>query len=193
MISPTREQLDLSNRASVEAYLSQTDQEIEILINNAGENTIRALGEIDLATWDRIIQTNLTSPLMLIQHFLKGMKTKGFGRIVNISSSYSQKARAGRAMYSCTKAALDSLTRSTSVEFSQFGILTNSICPGFVDTELTRKNNGPQQIAALEQRIPLGRLAQPSEIAEAVKFLVSDSNTYLTGQTIYVDGSFTIS
>lgn len=192
VISPPRRELDLSSRVSVETYLKNAKPQADILINNAGENLISPISEIDLNVWDRLVQINLTAPLQFIRYFAPQMKNRGWGKIINISSAYSQKAREGRAMYSCTKAALDALTRTAAIEFSQFGILTNSICPGFVDTELTRKNNGPEQIEAISKRIPAGRLALPTEVAEVVFFLVSERNTYLSGQTFHVDGAFSV-
>lgn len=193
VIAPTRGELDLANRTSVESYLEKNLPQADVLINNAGENIIAPIDEIDLAVWDRLIQINLTSPLQLTRYFASQMKTRGGGKVINISSAYSQKARHGRAVYSCTKSALDALTRSAAIEYAKWGICVNSLCPGFVDTELTRKNNGPEQIKAISSRIPFARLANPSEIAEVAIFLASEQNSYLSGQTIHVDGAFSIS
>ena len=141
VISPDRSELDLSSRSSLETYLSGCNEKIDILINNAGENTLRKIEEIDYETWDRMMQINVTSPMRLTQFFAPKMAAQNFGRIVNISSVYSPKSRTSRCIYSCTKSALDALTRSSAVEFSKNNVLVNSICPGFVETELTRKNN----------------------------------------------------
>lgn len=192
VIAPSRAELDLADRDSVRTFLEKFGNDIDILINNAGENVIRPIPEIDLSAWDRLLQINLTSPLMLIQHFAPRMAKNNFGRILNISSAYSRKARPGRGMYSCSKAALDALTRTTAVEFAATGVLVNSLCPGFVDTELTRKNNSEEMIRQLVARIPAGRMAQATEIAETALFLASERNTYITGQTIDVDGAFSI-
>ena len=90
-----------------------------------------------------------------------------------------------------TKAALNALTRSAAVEFGPDGVIVNSLAPGYVDTSLTRQNNSPDAIASIESAIPLRRLAQADELARVAAFLVSEDNTYLTGQTIVVDGGFT--
>lgn len=192
VVTPTRSDCDLSNRDSVAKYIKGLSTDFDVLINNAGINPIRKIQDIELDTWDQVMQTNLTSPLLLIQHLAPAMAKRGFGRIVNISSAYSAKAREGRAMYSASKAALDSLTRTTALEFAGQGILANSVCPGFVDTELTRKNNPPEVISQLVSRIPLARLATPLEIAETVLFLGSKKNSYISGQCINVDGAFSI-
>jgi 3-oxoacyl-[acyl-carrier protein] reductase len=90
-----------------------------------------------------------------------------------------------------TKAAMNALTRSAALEYGSGGVLVNSLAPGYIDTELTRKNNPPSELASVIRSIPLGRMADPKEIASVAVFLVSDQNTYLTGQTIVVDGGFT--
>lgn len=192
LLTPSREECDLASAESVEAYLTATSPEVDALINNAGENPIVALPQITLKTWRRAQQVNLTSPLQLIQHCAAAMRKRGGGRIVNVSSCYSLVTRTGRATYSATKAALNSLTRSAALEYASDHILVNSVCPGFVETDLTRRNNTPAQIGELASQVPLGRLASPDEIATLVAFLVSDCNTYITGQTIAVDGGFLI-
>ena len=90
-----------------------------------------------------------------------------------------------------SKAALDALTRASAVEFGSRGVLVNSLAPGYVDTELTRRNNSPEQIADLLETIPLNRMASPAELAKIAGFLVSSNNSYITGQTILADGGIT--
>jgi 3-oxoacyl-[acyl-carrier protein] reductase len=119
------------------------------------------------------------------------MQSRGWGRILNISTIFSLVTKERRAAYSMTKAALNALTRSSAVEFGPSGVLVNALAPGYVDTALTRQNNSPEAIAAITATIPLRRLADAEELARAAAFLVSEENTYLTGQTIVVDGGFT--
>lgn len=118
------------------------------------------------------------------------MAERGWGRIVNISSVYSLVSREKRSMYSTSKSALNGLTRALAVELGPRGVLANAICPGFVDTELTRQNNTPAEIAALCELVPLGRLAAVREIAEFAYYIGSEANTYITGQTLAIDGGF---
>ena len=194
VISPSREELDLTSKDSVEAYLRKhSDLAADVLINNAGMNVPEKISKISWDTWSKTLQTNLTSAVRLIQFLAPGMSSRGYGRILNTSSILGIVTKEGRAAYSMTKAALNALTRSAALEFGAGGVLVNSLAPGYVDTELTRKNNSPEEIASIIRSIPLGRMADPQELAKVAGFLVSDQNTYLTGQTIVVDGGFTCS
>jgi 3-oxoacyl-[acyl-carrier protein] reductase len=183
IVAPTRAELDLSQPDSVEAFL-ETHAELSIDI-------LSPLAEIDAATWQTMLQTNLTAALRLIQRFAPGMAARGWGRVLNVSTIFSLVTKERRAAYSMTKAALNALTRSAAVEFGPGGVLVNALAPGYVDTALTRQNNSSDALAAIAASIPLRRLAMPDELAKAAAFLVSEENTYLTGQTILVDGGFT--
>ena len=110
---------------------------------------------------------------------------------MNISSIYALVTRERRVSYSSTKAALLGLTRAAAVELAQHGILVNAVCPGFVETALTRQNNTTEELAEIARSIPLGRLAHVEDIASVVAFLCSEENRYLTGQALVVDGGFT--
>ena len=194
VISPSREELDLTSKDSVEAYLRKhSDLAADVLINNAGMNVPEKISKISWDTWSKTLQTNLTSAVRLIQFLAPGMSSRGYGRILNTSSILGIVTKEGRAAYSMTKAALNALTRSAALEFGAGGVLVNSLAPGYVDTELTRKNNSPEEMASIISSIPLGRMADPKELAKVAGFLVSDQNTYLTGQTVVVDGGFTCS
>jgi 3-oxoacyl-[acyl-carrier protein] reductase len=194
VISPSRKELDLASKDSVEAYLRKhADLVADVLINNAGMNVPEKISKITWDTWGKTLQTNLTSAVRLIQFLAPGMSSRGYGRILNTSSILGIVTKEGRAAYSMTKAALNALTRSAALEFGAGGVLVNSLAPGYVDTELTRKNNSPKEMASIISSIPLGRMADPQELAKIASFLVSDHNTYLTGQTIVVDGGFTCS
>jgi len=192
IVAPARAELDLASPASIEAYVSaHKDLTIDILINNAGINVLRLLPDLSAADWEAMLQTNLTAALRLTQAFAPGMAARGWGRILNVSTVFSLVTKERRAAYSMTKAALNALTRSAAVEFGPAGVLVNSLAPGYVDTALTRQNNSPEAIAAIAATVPLRRLAQSAELAKVAAFLVSEDNTYLTGQTIVADGGFT--
>lgn len=192
LIAPSREELDLSSRESIDGFLgSRPDLTVDILINNAGENYPQPIGEISTENWMRALQVNLGAALRLVQYFAPLMAARGYGRILNTSSIFGTVTKEGRAVYSMTKAALDALTRSAAVEFGPKGVLVNSLAPGYVDTELTHQNNSPAAIEAIISGIPLRRMARPEELAKVAAFLVSESNTYITGQTIVADGGFT--
>jgi 3-oxoacyl-[acyl-carrier protein] reductase len=120
------------------------------------------------------------------------MSANGGGRIVGISSAYSLRARSGRSAYSSSKASLDSFLRTVALEYAARGILVNSVSPGFVSTQLTTANNSEAELAELMKKIPLGRFAQPKEVAKLVFFLGSNDNTYITGQSVAIDGGLAI-
>jgi 3-oxoacyl-[acyl-carrier protein] reductase len=120
------------------------------------------------------------------------MIKNGVGRVIFISSAYAIKSKVGRSAYSASKAAMESFIRTCAVEYSKQNILFNSIAPGFIETDLTFANNTSAQIKEITNRIPLGRLGKPIEIAELVRFLGGPSNTYITGQTINIDGGFSL-
>ena len=189
--APPRSELDLFEAASVDRFVeAHRDGGISVLINNAGINPIEALEEISAENWARTLQINLNAPFRLIQGLCPGMKAGGWGRIVNISSIWAVVSKEKRVSYSSAKSALTGLTRTSAVELAPHGVLVNAVCPGFVETELTRANNPPEALETIRQAIPLGRLAQPKEIAQLVAFLCSEQNTYITGQSIVIDGGF---
>lgn len=191
ILAPTRQEMDLEDAASVEAYLAaRGGTRVDVLVNNAGINRLRALEELDGETWGAMVQTNLTAPLRLTQAFAAGMQERGWGRILNVSSIFGIVTKERRAAYSMTKSALNALTRSAAVELGPRGVLVNALCPGYVDTALTRQNNSPADIEAIEASIPLRRMAQAEELARVAGFLCSEENSYLTGQMVVVDGGF---
>lgn len=189
VIAPPRSEIDLADSQSLQDYAERVGA-IDVLVNNAGENRPLPLEEIRLEDLERILAVNVTAPFVLSKHVGVAMAQRGEGRIVNISSVYSLVSREWRSMYSTTKAALNGMTRALAVELGPRNVLVNSICPGFVDTDLTRQNNPPADIERLCASVPLRRLAGVDEIARLAFFLGSERNTYVTGQTIAIDGGF---
>lgn len=163
----------------------------DILINNAGINKIAPFEEIGLDDFLRIQQVNVVAPFALCQAVLQGMKSRAWGRIVNIGSIWGKISKEQRASYSASKFGLDGLTAALAIEHARNGILANCVAPGFTDTELTRGVLGESGIARIVANVPIGRLAEPDEIARLVVWLASDENTYVTGQNIAIDGGFT--
>ena len=190
VLAPSRDDLDLANPVSVDAFTAALDVDVSGLVLNAGVNSPRILGELPHESWQSIHQVNETSAFQLVSALVPGMAMRGMGRVVAVSTSYVDRARGGRAAYSASKAGLEALMRSVAVEFGASGVVANCVAPGFVDTDLTRQNNPPAAIATLLERVPVGRLAEPAEIAAAVAFLMSEQNRYITGQTLRVDGGF---
>lgn len=190
VIAPTRQELDLNSLDSIKNFVAKPkNQKIDILINNAGINKPEWIAEMQDETIDETIQVNLTAPFYLIRACVPYMKQQKWGRIINVSSIFGIVARAKQTLYCATKHGLNGLTKSLALELAQDNILVNSVCPGFTKTQLVLRNP-PEKIKAIENDIPLGRLAEPGEIAKAVFYLASPENTYLTGQTIIIDGGF---
>ena len=130
------------------------------------------------------------APFLLCQAAVPAMKLKRWGRIVNISSIWGKISKEHRASYSASKFAIDGMTLALAAEHSVDGIIANSIAPGFIDTELTRRILSETDIKSLVSSVPIGRLGQINEIASLVLWLTSEENTYLTGQNISIDGGF---
>jgi NAD(P)-dependent dehydrogenase (short-subunit alcohol dehydrogenase family) len=162
----------------------------DVLINNAGINKIAPFVEIDPADFLSIHQVNVFAPFMLCQAAVPAMKSRGWGRIVNVSSIWGKISKAQRASYSAAKFGIDGLTLAIAVEHSADGILANCVAPGFVDTDLTRRVLGEAGIRDLVAQVPARRLGRAEEIARLVLWLSSEDNTYLTGQNIAIDGGF---
>jgi 3-oxoacyl-[acyl-carrier protein] reductase len=191
LIAPLRTELDLSSVDSVRSYLEMhRDLDVDVLINNAGQNPINHLENISFTDWQSTLMVNLTSAFLLTQAFVPTMVKKGWGRVVNVSSCYGVFSRSGRAAYTASKSGLNGFTKTIAIEYGCKNVLVNAVCPGFVETDLTRQNNTPEQIKMLCAQTLLNRLAKPSEIAEFIYFLGSEKNTFITGQSILIDGGF---
>ncbi len=191
--SPSRQELDLSNNSSIEQYI-EANKEIgfDVIINNAGINDINYIEMISDKEIEEMFQTNLIGPIKLLRGFVEPMKQKQYGRIVNIGSIWAVVSKEKRSIYSATKNGLHGITNALAIELAPYNILVNTICPGFTMTELTKKNNSPEQIEIISKEIPLGRMAQPVEMAEMIYFFGSVYNTYVTGQKIIVDGGYSV-
>jgi 3-oxoacyl-[acyl-carrier protein] reductase len=192
VIAPSRQELDLADAKSIASWIdANRGLPVDILINNAGINVLAPVTEINLATWEQMLEVNLGAALRLTQALAPGMAARGWGRILNLSTIFSLVTKEGRAAYSMTKAALNALTRSAAVEYGPGGVLVNALAPGYVDTDLTRQNNSPEALEKICQLIPLRRMAGVEELAKLAAFLVSEANTYMTGQVVVADGGYT--
>lgn len=162
----------------------------DVLVNNVGINKIAPFAEIDPADFLAIQQVNVYAPFLLCQAAVPAMKKNCWGRIVNVSSVWGKISKEYRASYSTSKFAIDGMTLALAAEHAADGILANSVAPGIIDTELTRRVLGDAGIAALVAKIPAARLGRATEIARLILWLCSDENSYLTGQNIAIDGGF---
>ena len=191
IIAPTRQELDLSDNASMYRYIeAHKDLKVDILINNGGINFRQWIKELEDENIEKHIQINLISPIKLIRAFSKHMIAQKWGKIVNISSIFGIVARGKQTMYTATKHGINGVTKALALELGPYNILVNSVCPGFTNTDLIKRNT-PEKNNMLTKDIPLGRFAEPKEIAELVFFLISEKNTYINGECITIDGGFT--
>lgn len=189
IISPTRNELDLSSLDSVQNYI-QHNFEFDVLINNAGINIIKKIDEITIEDIRTINQINLESPLLLMQAAIKHMKKGGYGRILNISSIWGLRGFEKRTLYCGSKFGIIGYTKSLAREVANCNILINALCPGFTDTEMTKKSLDQSALSALINQVPIKRMASVEEIAHYAAFLVSESNSYITGQALSIDGGY---
>lgn len=186
--------LDFSSHSSTSSFLKKLNDgpPIDILINNAGINKIDDISNINSKDWDKINKVNLRGPFILTKEIVKKMKSLKQGHIVNIASIFGVVSKKKRSVYSTTKSGLIGFTKSIALDLAPYNIIVNSVSPGFVDTELTRKILTAREIEKIKKTIPLLRLAEADEIAKTIIFLCSKYNTYISGQNIIVDGGFTI-
>ena len=158
-----------------------------ILVNNAGITRDNLLMRMKEAEWHDVIETNLGSIFRVTKSCLKGMTRARWGRIINVSSVVGASGNAGQTNYSASKAGIEGFTRSLAKEIGSRGITVNAVAPGFIDTDMTKSLPKEQKDGLLAQ-IPMGRLGEPSEIAKVVGFLVSEQASYITGETLHVNG-----
>ena len=160
---------------------------VDILVNNAGVTDDGLLMRMSDDAWDKVLDTNLRGTFLATRLAVRHMTRARWGRIINITSVVGVMGNAGQANYAAAKAGIMGLTRSVAREVAQRGVTANAVAPGFVLTEMTQDLRDEQKERILE-RIPVGRYAEPEEIAPIVAFLASDAARYITGQTIHVDG-----
>ncbi len=167
---------------------------VDVVVNNAGIASAArtALHETATEDWQRVLAVNLTGPFLVTRAVLPSMVRRGAGVIVNIASAAGIVALPGRCHYAASKAGLIHLTRTLAVEYAGRGIRANALCPGYIDTPLVRAGLAdPERAQRLRTMIPMRRLADPDEIADAALFLASDASRYMTGQALVVDGGWT--
>ena len=164
---------------------------IDVLINNAGINRLNPVTDVRNEDLDDLLAVNLKAPILLIREVGRLMKESGYGRIVNIGSIWGVISKAKRALYSVTKHGIHGLTVAAAIDLARYGVLVNTVSPGFVRTELTESILSASEIRELAEQVPIGRFAEPADIAQVVLFLASPWNTYLTAQNVVVDGGFT--
>lgn len=160
---------------------------VDILVNNAGITRDGFLHKMKEESWNEVIQTNLNSLFNMSRAVIEGMRERGYGRIISISSVNGQLGQAGQANYSAAKAGVIGFTRALARESAAKGITVNAIAPGYIETDMV-KAVAPTVLEKIIARIPVGRLGQPSEVARAVCFLAADEAGFITGETLSLNG-----
>lgn len=175
----------------IENIINKTPS-IDILINNAGIQIQHSIDEIDINDWSKVLDVNLNAPMKLIKAVAPKMKSALKGKILNISSVAGITSKPKQSSYSATKAGIIGLTKSVALDLAPYNILVNALCPGTTQTAMVDTILSNEQKKSIIDKIPLKRLATVEEIANIAIYLCSDLNSYITGQSIIIDGGFTI-
>jgi 3-oxoacyl-[acyl-carrier protein] reductase len=187
--------LDVSNGESIDAVLADIESRegtISILCNNAGITRDMLLLRMKQEDWDSVLNTNLASVFRLSKGVLRGMMKARAGRIISIASIVGLTGNPGQANYAAAKAGIIGFSKSLAREVGSRGITVNVVAPGFIDTDMTRALSAEQR-AGLSAQIPLGRLGDPRDVAAAVAFLASPAASYISGETLHVNGGMFMS
>lgn len=182
---------DVSDYDAVGAGLAQIEADlgpVEVLVNNAGITWDGPFHKMTKEQWDKVIDVDLTSAFNLTRQVWEGMRERGFGRVINISSINGQKGQFGQVNYSAAKAGLIGFTKALAQEGAKKGITVNVVCPGYIDTEMVRAV--PEKVLeSIISTIPVGRLGKAEEIASMCAYLASDDGAFITGATMTVNGA----
>ncbi|MEW6614573.1 MAG: 3-oxoacyl-ACP reductase family protein [Thermodesulfobacteriota bacterium] len=183
---------DVTKKEDIENLVAKTREKfgrIDILVNNAATSYLRPLMELREEGWDKVFNTNLKAVFLLSREAAMVMKEQGGGRVINITTVGAEKAENNMGAYSTSKAALKMLTKSMALEWAPFKINVNAVGPGLTKTDFSKPLwRNPDIAKGISGSIPLGRIAEPEDIVGAVVFLASDASSYITAQSIYVNG-----
>ena len=187
-----RREFNLDDSDQIDNFFKTNNNNYDILIHSAGLNCPKLFENLSDVEIKESLNVNLLGFLKVAQACLSYWRTQTYGRILVISSLYGFLARKGRLPYTLSKHALVGAVKTLAIELAPYGILVNSLSPGYIDTKMTHQNNSPEIISKFVSCIPLGRLGKPEDIAEVAAFICSSKNRYLTGQDLVVDGGFSV-
>lgn len=182
--------VNVTHYPEVESVIRQVEEEmgdIRVLVNNAGITRDGVLHKMSVEDWQEVLETNLTSCFYMCRAIVPGMRERKYGRIINISSINGQKGQFGQTNYSAAKAGMIGFTKALALESAIKGITVNTICPGYIETDMTAQMK-PEVLEGIVRQIPEGRMGEPDEIAAIVSFLASEKASFVTGATISANG-----
>ena len=182
--------LDLNSKDSIENFLSKLESDnntLSVLVNNAGITRDNIVLRMSDEEWSDIMNVHLNGTFQLSKMALKMMLKSKWGRIINISSASASIGNRGQSNYAAAKAGVEAFTKSLAKEVGKRDITINAVAPGFVSTDMTENNKGVNE-DYLVKEIPLGRFGEPEEVASLISFMCSDGASYITGQTIHING-----
>jgi len=183
---------DIASSATVRALVDQVLDRfgrLDILVNNAAAVYSTRFEQISEEEWRRALDVNLTAAFLCTQAVVPAMRSQGYGRVINLSSTAGKSVSTlGGAHYTASKAGLLGLTRAAAKELGPFGITVNAVCPGLIDTELTREHATPDDLAAYARSFPIQRLGTATEVADLICFLASEQAGYITGASLDING-----
>ena len=188
-------QFDLSQHPKVEEFIENVFQDLnglDILVNNAGVNVDNLSLRMKEEEWKKVIDINLTSTFLLSKYGIKKMLKNKFGRVVNITSIVGHSGNLGQANYAASKAGIIGMSKSLAIEYAKKNITINCVSPGFITSDMTM-NIAEKMKEYLTSRIPMGKLGTGEDVSGCVAFLSSDSASYITGETIHVNGGMYMS
>ena len=183
----TAHQVDISDSDAVAAAVGSLPRPVTLLVNNAGITRDNLLLRMKPEEWQSVIDTNLTGLYRVIKPALRAMMKARWGRIINLSSVVARMGNPGQSNYVASKSGIEGFTRSLAQEVGSRGITVNAVAPGFIETDMTAALDA-NQVEMMSSRIPLGTLGQAADVANAVGFLASEKATYITGETLNVNG-----
>lgn len=182
--------LDVCDDAAIDKLFEEIDSvygSVNVLVNNAGITKDGLLMRMKDEDWASVLDTNLTAIYRMSRRAVRGMMKARSGRIINVTSVVGQMGNAGQTNYAASKAGVEGFTRALAREIGSRGVTVNCVAPGFVETDMTEELD-ERLVNSMLDAVPLGRMAQPEEIAAAVSFLASDGASYITGEVLAVNG-----
>lgn len=183
-------QWDVSDFEACRAGISKIEHDfgpVDILVNNAGITSDAMLHRMSQDQWWRVINTNLGSMFNMSRHVIEGMRDRGFGRIINISSVNGEKGQVGQSNYAAAKAGILGFTKALALETARKNVTVNAIAPGYCDTDMVTAV-APDILKTIIANIPVGRLGSPADIARTVAFLAAEESGFITGATFDING-----